>query len=507
MKAWPKRWLFLSLFFLITYCSSTLCFCETDFGCTVKKTSFSALLGKPAAQNAILELGMNNYFRYHTFCPCAQPHDTNDDIQVRSWLIDFFPFFFISTNGNKIAQYLLPNNESSIIIADNNTSDISSPWIDITSADQSFSSRLSLHPQRKEAGFAFCFFTNLYWLCTPETHWPERVWFEAFVPIEWVQHNLGLKEIITAPATPSTDTFTNPIAAFNSPAWNFGKLSCKPHNIFGVADILLRFGFDALRSQESHLAFYWCAFLATGDGLKSEYLFEPTLGNLGHTGTGGGINTDWCIWKQCDCTYVQWMIDLRAVYFFKHHETRSNDLVLNLNWSRYLQVAPLNSLETPLPGINFFTQEIEISPQSSVNFWTAFHLTRCNSHLEIGYNFWWRQKEKCSQFNLPQIVIYDIQGVPGSRTSASTATIATGAPGVGYPVSDLEPTLITSSMLSEYTPVIPNIYINSIYLSYGAQLMHHDHPMLISASFYYDVSHHNSCFSGIGGWIKGSFAF
>lgn len=517
MKAWSTiKWYLFAYFFCFSF---ILIASELEFACPVIVSSHSAFLGKPVAQNAILELGMINYLRYHHECTENEGEDDecggeiisacdeNDTIAHPSWFIDFFPFFFVSTNMQKVAEYLFPNDNSSIVVADNNISDVSSPWIDITSPDQTFSSRLTIRPRRIEAGFAVSFFSNLYWLCTPETQWPERIWIEAFAPLEWVQHNLSSQELMSTTTTTTGTSFCTAISAFNNPSWEFGKLSPHPLNTFGFSDILLRLGFDALRSDHNHLAFYGCAFIATGDGLKSHYLFEPTLGNLGHTGLGGGINTDWFIWQNGDTTLVNWMIDLRAAYFFKRHETRSIDLVYNLDWSRYLQVASINNLAAPLPGINFFTQSLEIEPQSSVNLWTALHLKHCNSHFEIGYNFWWRQREIAHGFTLPQIVIYDIQGPPGELTSASTATIATGAPGIGAPTSDLEPILVIPSMLSENTPIIPNIYINSVYVSYGAQLMHHGHPILISAGIYYDASHHNSGFSGVGGWFKGSWNF
>jgi len=527
MRAWLKKSLLTYFFYccsssmLFATCPATVSTCGTNTDmCGPSLTSHSVFMGKPAAQNAMLELGQNNFLRYHTKkCHTAEQKPKRryyfryreEECELSShncsWFVDLFPFFFVSTQANKITEYLLPDKKCSLTVADNNTSDISSPWIDISSSTQTFASTLSFHPQRKSAGFAFSFFTNLYWLCTSETQWPERVWFELFAPLEWVQHNLGLKEVVNTPLENSTGEFTTATQAFNNPAWCYGKLPCKPLNKFGCSDILLRLGFDAIRSEQSHLGFYLCIFVPTTGGFNSKYLFEPVLGNLGHTGVGGGINTDWCIWQNGNLTSVNWMMDLRGVYFFKRHEIRSTDLSYNLDWSRYLEVAYTSSLGTPLPGINFFTQSIEISPRSSVNAWLAFHLQHCSSHLELGYNFWWRQRELAKDFSLPAIVIYDIQGTPGDRTSASTATISTGAPGTGAPISDITPLQVDACMLSDKTCAIPNIYINSFYISYGAQFMHCERPVLVSAGFYYDMSRDNTSFSGVGGWLKGSFVF
>ena len=97
---------------------------------------------------------------------------------------------------------------------------------------------------------------------------------------------------------------------------------------------------------------------------------------------------------------------------------------MNDDWSRYLEVAKPTALGTPLPGINYLTQSVNVTPRNSATIWTALHFQHYNFHLEIGYNFWYRQKESVEHFKAPGVVIYDILGVPGSQTSASSAIIS-----------------------------------------------------------------------------------
>jgi hypothetical protein len=344
------------------------------------------------------------------------------------------------------------------------------------------------------------FFTHFDYFSTPESQWPSSLWLALFMPLQWVQHSLALEETLNV--SDAAAPFASPIQAFNNPNWYFGKLACKPKSSFGIADILLKVGYDVLYYCRSHLGFYGCAFIPTFHGMQSHSLFEPTIGNLGHAGLGFGMNTDWCLWQNENYAFLQWLADIRYTYFFARNETRSVDLFFNGDWSRYLLVAQESNLEQPLPGINYFTQSISINPGNTFNIWTAFNLEWCNFNFEFGYNFWWRQEERAKHFKDPNVVIYDIQGTPGARTSASTATIATGAPGIDAPASDLTPILITSTNFFVNSATIPTIVINSFYASLGGTLHACDYQMLLSAGGYYDLSYRNTSCSGWGGFLK-----
>ena len=203
----------------------------------------SAFMAKPLSQNVVLELGMTNYFRYHSNCnfyttsgrrrACEEALEGITDAWHFSqeheycgclgFILDIQPFFFVSTNAKQITEYLLPNGDRNLTVEDNNTSDVSSPWIQITTPDQSFSSLLCFNPQRFECGLTFNFFTRVGTLCRCEHDALQRAWLSIFIPIEWAHQKLHIKERImsTTPGSP----FTSAIAAFNNPAWNFGKLS------------------------------------------------------------------------------------------------------------------------------------------------------------------------------------------------------------------------------------------------------------------------------------------
>lgn len=510
MKSFHPYFYFMFLLGLIH--SSSLYASECSFTCppcgSCTPSSHSALIARPIVQNVILELGMTNYFRYDFENNCSQ------------FFLDISPFTFISTNSRQLAHYLFPNSRSTISVAENNTSDISAPWLNITTPIKSYSSLLEIRPQRIELGFTLNFFMRLN--DDTKQDWTSRTWLSAFMPVEWVRHNLRFVEMqkrVSPSMVPSP--FASAVAAFNSPLWRYGKLSCGPLNTGCIADILFRLGYDFILHEESHLALYAATIIPTFHGLKSHYLFEPTLGNLGHFGLGFGLDGAWSVFHR-ENLVLNWITDFRYLYFFGRHETRSSDLFFNEDWSRYLQVAEIDALETPLPGINFFTQSINIKPRSSINFWTALHIQHCDNDIEFGYNFWWRQKESsdgfknfptCTQVATlcgPNVVIYDIAGTPGTRTSESDATIKAAEPGPGSAFSDPTPVLVTANDFAESSYLIPNVFISTLYASFGREyttLYNYDFPTLISGGAYYDFNHHHSGFSGVGLWLKSSLLF
>jgi hypothetical protein len=139
------------------------------------------------------------------------------------------------------------------------------------------------------------------------------------------------------------------------------------------------------------------------------------------------------------------MMDFKYRYIFKARERRSIDLCSNLDWSRYLLLANISDPITPIPAINILTTDVHVTPRSEVNFWTALHYERCDWGFELGYNLWWRQREKVSLDGVPAIAdlgIFDLAGAAVlNPTSASTATISQSVGGTNPVVSD--PTFVT----------------------------------------------------------------
>ena len=59
------------------------------------------------------------------------------------------------------------------------------------------------------------------------------------------------------------------------------------------------------------------------------------------------------------------------------------------------------------PGINVFTQPLEVTPRFLFNMLTSIVFSDCGFQAEVGYNFWARQSE-CVKLACPwqQVVAY-----------------------------------------------------------------------------------------------------
>ena len=158
-------------------------------------------------------------------------------------------------------------------------------------------------------------------------------------------------------------------------------------------DIKTTFGWHFLERENKTAAWYLNLFIPTHHGSRAKYLFEPTIGTGGHVGIGTGFDCDWTLYEDND-TRINWVNDIRYAYFFSHCEKRSLDLCSNGEWSRYMLVAKSGALDAALPAINFFTRDVKITPRSNIEFLSMFHVEHKTWNVELGYNFWWRQKEK-----------------------------------------------------------------------------------------------------------------
>lgn len=375
------------LFLLMLFVSNvTQAMCSTE--CNV--CSHTTFIPRTMAQNSILELALHEYYTYHR--PECQECPAWLSVQVTA------PYYFKSTNDRKLAEYFLSKCKDCIIVGQNNSSDVSSLWLNIAANPSSpFSSTLCLAPQRTVIGGAFrLFFDFSSWFGADDcgcNNW----WASIFIPIQQVRHNLHITETISPDSgIPVPPSFETVISALNNPAWNYGKLSPQTLKRTGVDDISIKIGYDTTRDATKHAGIYALVFVPTGKGTKADYLFEPLVGSR-HVGLGLGFNADALLYGNCDRT-IDLMFDARYAHFFKRKEIRSIDL-FNGDWSRYLSVVTQANGGQQLivsPGINAFTQEVTVDPRGFFEVWAGISFNQCNWHFEVGYDFWTRAKERLS---------------------------------------------------------------------------------------------------------------
>lgn len=472
------------------------------------------------SQNLVLEDALFQYYQFHL--PCC-------DSECPPWisLEIAAPYYFKSTDSKRLARYFMPGCQECAVVGQNNTSDISSLWLKIVApADTPFESTICIEPRRTVIGGAFRVFFDFGAYDPCLCNW----WASIFVPVQQVRHDLHITE------TPSADSgtpivppsFPDVISALNNPEWNYGKFSTNKLKKTGVDDIALRLGYNFVRDEEDLLGLYGLLFVPTGKGTKSEYVFEPLVGSK-HVGVGLGLIADYTFYE-CGSTSIDFLLDARYAHFFKHHEVRSMDLY-NGDWSRYLLVAQPTDPTTPLSGINFFTQKVNVNPSNLFEVWAAVSFNYCNFHFEAGYDFWHRSKEKISLADADLGVgIYDIAYDPYNtcQISESCAKICQSVPTeAGAPVSDLAFVTVKNSnalndkaitqnncqnlpcsYLNPNSAASPRALSSTVYgaISYDCCLCC-EYPVMIGIGGQYEFAHRASALSQYGVWLKSAISF
>lgn len=522
-----KKILMLVMFFLFLCNTLSEGMCST--ACNI--CSHTTFVPRTMAQNSVLELALHNYFTYHM--PCCSECPPWVSVQVTA------PYYFRSTKSHDLAEFFSPNCNECITVAQNNTSDISSLWLGIISpVNAPFSSKICLRPQRTVIGGAIRLFFDFSSWFPCDDCWANNWWASIFIPIQQVRHDLNMVETSTiGSGTPTVPpSFANVIAAFSNPDWKYGKLSPKKLKKSGVDDICIKFGVDVIKDSCKHVGVYALGFIPTGKGTKAEFLFEPLVGSK-HAGVGIGFNFDGQAYAG-DSQSINFMVDARYAHLFKHKEIRSVDL-FNGDWSRYLLVVSETNPTQPLPGINFFTQEVTVNPRSVLEVWAALSFNRCNWHLEIGGDFWMRSKEKIKLADKDfGVGILDIAFNPNSQcpTTAHCARICQSVPNQpDAPISD-SPLFITvknsdsanrqgtsfdgntcngpecsqqnqCSFLNLDSAAHPRALSSTIYAAISWDGCLCSTPAMIGIGGQYEFAHRTSALSQYGVWLKTAISF
>ena len=356
-----------------------------------RETSISFFMPRSVTHDPVFELASVNYYRYHQYatgegcCPFFTFGAT--------------PFYTKSVKAQNLARHFLFDNKNELVFNESGADDVNSIWFDLiakplvgATVPPFFNSVMKIRPERMAYGSMFNFhfdFSNIL----------RGFWFDATFAAMRVKHDLNLTAslpenpgiVINTVANVSTQIATV-IDALNNPTWNFGKWSDCGLSKFGVDDVQLKFGHDHYNCHGDHLGTYFVISVPTGNRPTSEFVFEPVVGTK-HTGLGFGMNIDYALMTDGD-RHLNVMFDGKYRYLTKNEETRSFDLTANGDWSRYLLLdqGP-NPTGASAPAINDFTLEVDVTPRSTIDLWGALHYARNEYNFEIGYSFWWRDKE------------------------------------------------------------------------------------------------------------------
>ena len=379
--------------------------------------SHSFFMPRSVTHDQTFELAMHNYdlFRGRRDLDC--------------WNINFFvsPFYQASVQSETLAKYFFPNQKDEISVREDGLGDVGSLWLGLmTDGGSFFESSVKIRPIRKTYGAYLNMHIDLsgvlqnFWLGITSA------WFNA-------RHDVRLQEKLLDDTGIDSTELQTVIDSFNDTRWRHGKLKHRGLSFFGVDDVQIKFGYNLYTDGGGYMGWYITTTIPTGNHITSEYVFEPVVGSR-HGSVGCGIKGDFGMSKTSlgsqypYCSFVNFMFDFKWRYLFSADEMRSFDLTDNGDWSRYLLVSSITQPGHQIPGINEFTKLTSVRPGSQIDLWAAFHCAFRHCNFELGYNFWWRDKDdlKIEETLSNKRGIFDFVSPLITAISASTATIDQG---------------------------------------------------------------------------------
>jgi len=309
---------------------------------------------------------------------------------------------------------------------------------------------------------------------------------------------------------------------------------------WGLADIEVKLGYECTREEMCYSEGYIGVVLPTGTRPKGEFIFEPIVGNNKHFGFMVGGSCGFEIWQSDENAGRLWFeCDYDGRYLFSNTQKRSFDLINN-QWSRYLWVYE-DSTKTAIadiqPGINFFTQDMRVTPRTVVNCNSALVYKGETFQGEVGYNFFARSTEKvelCPGWKVgPGIAGFDSTDVnqtagvaadTGKAFTASNANIRRliGVQQIPVPDRGEVPTVdkvLTGGILRPQFIAIkeedidlrsaahPGVIAHTFYASAGARWDDKEYPPFVGLGASYEFALDNTALSRWLAWAKFGFSF
>lgn len=213
---------------------------------------------------------------------------------------------------------------------------------------------------------------------------------------------------------------TTPAITFN-PLRNaqFACPGCDDLSKFGIADVNITFGWNALLNHHSHVGLGIQLTLPTGNRPQGKTVFEPIIGNGKHVAFGGLFTARTTMWETEDEKQKLFLsVDCNITHLFGAKQQRTFDLINKPN-SRYMLAQKMKSPATQLTGgttagASPTTTKVP-SAQFAHEFTPVANLTTFNTRVsigvqtdtvfmmsyqhgdfvwDIGYNLWTRSCEK-----------------------------------------------------------------------------------------------------------------
>jgi hypothetical protein len=453
-----------------------------------------------------------------------------------------------TTNGADLASYFSPFGVRRLRVSEDTDTALAgdyqlfSPFFGVitttTPTVNPFLSVISLCPTHTEVGVGFGY-RHQVWHNEDET---TGLYFYVTAPVINVQNKMHLRETILESAGALTGTVLNgaavpvPVsdivttygsmkAALNQSDWNFGRITDCTMSKTGLADITAVLEYRWLEHEPCHIESYAGFLIPTGNKVKGKYMFEPIVGHGQHWGIVWGGNFGLKIWESEErgCK-IRAELTNNSMYLFSKAQMRSFD-VNGRPWSRYIdvylnlaQATEANTLGgaagafVSTPGINVFTQSVDVTPGLSHTVNSAFVFDWGKWQGEIGYNFYARAAELVKLCSFPTDVAFkdarglgltqplqDIAASPDDNSLVNSAGVA---------LALYDRCIITEQDLDLASAATPAILSNILYASLGGRCEKRDYPVFGNVGVSFEFSDRTKAAPQRWGlWVKGGISF
>ncbi len=440
----------------------------------------------------------------------GQAHDNGYVLKMSS--IEATIFGGVSTNSEKLAKYFFFGGKTELVVRETPPANVIATELgqDILAdnfnidVQDGFRSVISLKPKQTFVGVAL----------SAKKHFREKYWASVEVPFLRVRNDLHFVEKITNPAVhnenlsiDSAPTAGNMKDAFKQPAMKYGKID-GPQKKRGVGDVTLKFGYDCphFNRDDLFITSYLGVVLPTSNKPKAVYMFEPLLGNGGHTALMFGSRGEVELRNYRNGTiWMSWGIE--SQYLFQNIQKRSFDLKRNGAWSRYLQMYATEAKRASNTaigrsfGINLLTLDAKVTPGYIATFNTALSYVGKQWHGTIGYTTIARQKETIKLKNAwqegPMITAYVLaDGVnPFHAIGTELADLDSNA------APDSAASVIKATDIDLNSAAHPATISNMLYVSIGAYCPC-NYQRVFEAGVSYECGKDNTTLNRMGAWAK-----
>lgn len=412
-----------------------------------------------------------------------------------------------STSPEDLTRYFMPECRTSLLVTEQQQADtdIRALQFNIATVDANFESTITFCPQSSIVGAGFTWRQRF---CEND----EGNAFFAYIsgPVFRVRNKMNLCERIISDGggvdpelSAASETINgfplvaNATEAFKQAAWHCGKIddccgpktnanrfNCCENSKTRFAHLEIAAGYEWLNEETCKLESFFGGTIGTGNRPCGEFVFEPIVGNNGHSGVFWGSRVGMEFWHhETEDRGLWFYIDYTGRYLFSRCERRLVDPKCK-PWGRYMlvycsqeqaqQAADLcaqsgnpsavnQGFILGTPGVNVFCLDLKVKPRFTHMFNSAFTYRNPCLEAEIGYNYFGRDSE-CIELGCDFREQYAFKSLLGCGQTDSVQIICNDFGNANVkPVSQYETNIIKAVDLDLESAAHPNMVVHTIY--------------------------------------------